>query len=195
MPDDGVLLDIDTPEALAALARARTHEGVGMSFDPAALRAEFPILPPPGTPPLHYLDNAATARCRASVLDAVACVRNAQPRQRPARRPSARRGARPPPMRKRARRVARYLGVADADEIVFTRGTTAAINLVAHSFGDAAAARRRDRDLRARASQQHRALADAARPARPRADGPAGHRRGPARSRGARARRDAALPS
>ncbi len=32
--------------------------------------------------------------------------------------------------------VARYLGVADADEIVFTSGTTGALNLVARSFGE-----------------------------------------------------------
>ena len=35
------------------------------------------------------------------------------------------------------RRLARYVGANDPDEIVFTGGATAAINLVAHGFGSA----------------------------------------------------------
>ena len=42
---------------------------------------------------------------------------------------------RPKPTRRRAKRVRRFLNAASADEIVFTRSATEAINLVAASFG------------------------------------------------------------
>ena len=84
--------------------------------------------------PLHYLDNAATAqvpRCRARRRAALRNHARAnvlrgvhQLAEEATAAYAAARGS-----------VARYLNVAD-DEVVFTGGTTAAINLVAHSFGD-----------------------------------------------------------
>ena len=134
MPDDGVLLDIDTPDALAGIADRR-RQGLRMSFDLAGMRAQFPILTRRiGDAPLHYLDNAATAQVPEAVLDAMRRFETTaranvlrgvhQLAEEATAAYAAARGS-----------VARYLNVA-ADEVVFTGGTTAAINLVAHSFGD-----------------------------------------------------------
>jgi cysteine desulfurase / selenocysteine lyase len=107
-----------------------------MSFVIPRLRTEFPILMrPPGAPPLHYLDNAATGQMPEAVIDAVAWFDTHS-------RANVLRGVHQ--LAERATQayaearaaVARYLGVADADEIVFTSGTTGAINLVARSYGD-----------------------------------------------------------
>lgn len=106
-----------------------------MSFDVAALRAEFPILSEqPGGRPLHYLDNAATAQTPRVVIDAVA-------RHEATSRGNIFRGihrlaemATEAYQNARAE-VARYCGTDDPDEIVFTGGTTAGINLVAHALG------------------------------------------------------------
>ncbi len=68
---------------------------------------------------------------------------------------------------------------ADRDEIVFTRNSTEAINLVAHSYGRLHEAGPGGADLRDGAPRQHRAMADAARP----------HRHRVARGRRHRARR------
>ena len=54
----------------------------------------------------------------------------------------------------------------DADEIVFTKNATESLNLIAQSWGRANLAhRRRRRALPARTPRQHRAVADAGRPA------------------------------
>ncbi len=107
-----------------------------MSFDPAAARAEFPILShPPGGRPLHYLDSAATAQMPSAVLDAVA-------RHETEARANVRRGlyrladAATAAYEAARAQVAQYLN-ADPAEIVFTSGTTASINLVAHGLGAA----------------------------------------------------------
>lgn len=103
-----------------------------MAFDAAALRAEFPIFA--GAAPLHYLDNAATSQTPRAVLDAVAA-------HEATARANVLRGVHRLAERATAayaearRRVARYIGAADPAEVVFTGGTTAAINLVAHAFG------------------------------------------------------------
>jgi cysteine desulfurase/selenocysteine lyase len=105
-----------------------------MSFDLAGVRAQFPILARRvGDAPLHYLDNAATAQAPDAVLDAVR-------RFETTARANVLRGvhqlAEEATAAYAAARasLARYLNVR-ADEVVFTSGTTAAINLVAHSFG------------------------------------------------------------
>lgn len=107
-----------------------------MTFDVSAVRAEFPIFDrTPGAPPLHYLDNGATSHTPRAVLDAVAAHEATS-------RANVLRGVHR--LAERAteayatarRRLARYVGAADADEIVFAGGATAAINLVAHGFGD-----------------------------------------------------------
>ncbi len=60
---------------------------------------------------------------------------DARQRQRPPRRAHAVAGGDRARTRRRARKVQRFLNAADPGEIVFIRGTTEAINLVAQSFG------------------------------------------------------------
>jgi len=97
-------------------------------------RADFPLLA--ANPGLHYLDSAATSQKPRVVLDAMRDYYehdNANP-HRGAYALSARATERYHAARER---VARFLGVADADCLVFTRGTTEALNLVATAWGRA----------------------------------------------------------
>jgi cysteine desulfurase/selenocysteine lyase len=96
------------------------------------LRADFPLLA--GDPGLHYLDSAATSQKPKVVLDAIRHfyeTANANPH----------RGAYSLSVRATERyheartRIARFLGVADSDCLIFTRGTTEGLNLVAGSWG------------------------------------------------------------
>lgn len=103
-------------------------------FDAHALRAQFPLLM--RAPGLIYLDNAATTQKPLAVLDAErhfyetanANVHRGSHRLAVAAT-DAFEGARAS--------VARFIHAASSDEIVFTRGTTEAINLVAQSWGAA----------------------------------------------------------
>jgi cysteine desulfurase/selenocysteine lyase len=113
--------------------------GAVMSFDVAAVRARFPMLVrPPDGRALHYLDNAATSQVPQLVVDAVDGYETGA-------RANVRRGVyrlaeRATEAYEAARRsVAGYLGVG-AGEVIFTSGATAALNLVAHAFGDTLAA-------------------------------------------------------
>ena len=106
-----------------------------MSFDVDALRSQFPILDRTvHGKPLHYLDNSATAQIPNAVLDAVE-------RHEIAHRANVLRGihylaeAATEAYENARLDVARFINAADASEVVFTSGTTSAINLVAHSFG------------------------------------------------------------
>lgn len=106
-----------------------------MTFDSAAIRRQFPIfeVPATGGTALHYLDSAATAQMPNAVLDAVR-THDASARGNikrgvhfmAERATEAYGGAR--------EKVAGFLN-ASPSEVVFTSGTTAAINLVAHAFG------------------------------------------------------------
>ncbi|PZO89008.1 MAG: cysteine desulfurase [Sphingomonas sanxanigenens] len=95
-------------------------------------RADFPAIPAGW----HYLDSAATAQKPQQVIDAISRVYDRDYAtvhrgvyQRSADMTLAYEAAR--------RRVARFIGAASADEIVFVRGATEAINLVAQSWGAA----------------------------------------------------------
>jgi cysteine desulfurase/selenocysteine lyase len=99
-----------------------------------APRADFPLLA--ADPALVYLDSAATAQKPGVVLDALRGyyeTTNANP-HRGAYRLSA--AATDAYAAARAR-VARFCGLADTDCLVFVRGTTEAMNLVAGSWGRA----------------------------------------------------------
>ncbi len=104
------------------------------ALDVEAVRREFPIL---GTTvngrPLAYLDNAASAQKPETVIEAEADVyRHAYA--------NVHRGVHhlsvlaTDAYEEARRRTASFLGSSDAREIVFTRGTTEAINLVAWSW-------------------------------------------------------------
>jgi cysteine desulfurase/selenocysteine lyase len=95
-------------------------------------RADFPLLA--ANPRLHYLDSAATTQKPAVVLDAIRAYYehdNANPH----------RGAYALSVRATDRyhearaRIACFLGVRDIDCLLFTRGTTESLNLVASAWG------------------------------------------------------------
>ena len=95
-------------------------------------RADFPLLA--ANPGLHYLDSAATSQKPRVVLDAMRDYYerdNANP-HRGAYELSARATERYHAARER---IARFLGVGDADCLIFTRGTTESLNLVATAWG------------------------------------------------------------
>jgi len=82
----------------------------------------------------HYLDTGATAQKPQAVIDAVARAMGAD--YATVHRGVYKRSADMTLAFEAARaRVARFIGAASADEIVFTKGATEAINLVAHSWG------------------------------------------------------------
>ena len=95
-------------------------------------RADFPLLAT--QPDLHYLDSAATSQKPRVVLDAMMDYYthdNANP-HRGAYALSARATER---YHRARERIARFVGVRDIDRLIFTRGTTESLNLVAASWG------------------------------------------------------------
>ena len=110
------------------------RSGAVSGFDAVAVRGDFPALRQRiAGRPLVYLDNAATTQKPQVVL---AALRRHYVRDNAnVRRGVHTLGARATAAYEHARTtVARFLGAADAREIVFTRGTTEALNLVAASF-------------------------------------------------------------
>jgi cysteine desulfurase/selenocysteine lyase len=102
------------------------------------LRQDFPLLV--NNPDLHYLDSAATSQKPQAVLDALRDfyeTSNANP-HRGAYSLSVRATER---YRLSRERIARFLGARDPDCLIFTRGTTEALNLVVGSWGRANIAR------------------------------------------------------
>lgn len=106
-------------------------------IDSAAIRTDFPILETTvAGKPLVYLDNAATTHKPRSVLDAI--VRSYAEHYSSVHRGAHHLSERASAAHERARHaVKEYIHAADDAEIVFTRGTTESINLVASSFGAA----------------------------------------------------------
>jgi cysteine desulfurase / selenocysteine lyase len=97
-------------------------------------RTDFPLLA--NNPELHYLDSAATSQKPAVVLDAMRYYYehdNANP-HRGAYELSARATERYHESRET---IARFVGVADPACLIFVRGTTEALNLVAWTWGRA----------------------------------------------------------
>ena len=95
-------------------------------------RSDFPLLA--GDPSLHYLDSAATTQKPKVVLDAMRAYYendNANP-HRGAYALSARATDRYLDSRER---IARFFGVRDSGCLLFTRGTTEALNLIATAWG------------------------------------------------------------
>ncbi len=106
-----------------------------MTVDMAVLRAEFPILSTQVRgKPLHYLDNAATSQMPQAVIDAVT-THETQARANVLRGVHTLAERATDAYENARADVARYIGAAAPEEVVFTSGTTSAINLAAHSFG------------------------------------------------------------
>jgi len=111
------------------------HQARKTSIDWKAIREDFPILDQRvHGHPLVYFDNAATTQKPRAVVEALrdyyehdnANVHRGL-HELSSRATEAYEGARA--------RVAQYIGAASPDEIVFTRGTTESINLVAQAWG------------------------------------------------------------
>ncbi|HMC54829.1 MAG TPA: SufS family cysteine desulfurase [Gemmatimonadaceae bacterium] len=101
-------------------------------IEPKTHRSDFPILAT--RQDLHYLDSAATSQKPKVVLDAIRAYYendNANP-HRGAYDLSARATQKYLDARER---VADFLGVIDTPTLIFTRGTTEALNLVATAWG------------------------------------------------------------
>ncbi|WP_242346222.1 cysteine desulfurase [Anaeromyxobacter terrae] len=104
-------------------------------FDAARAREDFPILRQRvHGRPLVYLDNAATTQKPRSVIDAISRYYEEDNANvhRGVHLLSERATRRHDEARKR---VARFIGAADPREVIFVRGTTEAVNLVAQTFG------------------------------------------------------------
>ena len=111
------------------------HQKASDGIDWKAIREDFPILREQAHGhSLIYFDSAATSQKPRAVLDA---LRNYYEHENA----NVHRGLHELSSRateayeKSRQRVASYLGAASADEIVFTRGTTESINLVAQAWG------------------------------------------------------------
>jgi cysteine desulfurase/selenocysteine lyase len=105
------------------------------AWDPAALRQDFPMLNRlVRGRPLVYLDNAATALKPEAVIAAMTGYYREYSAnvQRGVHTTSQEATARYEEVRARA---ARWIGATRVEEIVFTAGTTASLNLVAQSLG------------------------------------------------------------
>jgi len=107
-----------------------------VSFDPREIRQQFPIFRTERSKPLAYLDSAATSQKPDFVLDAMAkyhatCNANIHrgvyqiAEQATAAYEDAR------------RRVSQFIGATSPREVVFTKNSTEAINLVAQAWGRA----------------------------------------------------------
>ena len=106
-------------------------------FDVAAIKAQFPLLANPfDGKPLIYLDSANTSQKPQSVIDAMATFTETSygPINRSAyelavRATDAYEGGRA--------KVARFINAPSADEVVFVKNATEALNLVARTWGAA----------------------------------------------------------
>jgi cysteine desulfurase/selenocysteine lyase len=108
-----------------------------MTFDVEAIRAQFPILQRQvNGRPLVYLDSAASAQKPDAVMEAMtAASRTAYANVHRGQHTLANETT--DAYEAARERVRRFIGAASASEIVFTKGATEAINLVAASFGGA----------------------------------------------------------
>ncbi|HEV8234435.1 MAG TPA: SufS family cysteine desulfurase [Gemmatimonadaceae bacterium] len=114
-----------------ASARGEHHQSL-------APRSDFPLLA--ASPSLHYLDSAATSQKPRVVLDAIRDFyeRDYANPHRGAYALSVRATER---YREAREQIARFVGVADSTRLIFTRGTTEGLNLVATAWGNEHVAR------------------------------------------------------
>ncbi|MGB8181881.1 MAG: cysteine desulfurase [Stellaceae bacterium] len=112
--------------------RAALQTNAKPALDPARIKRDFPVFD--RNPGLVFLDSAASAQKPAAVIDGIAEFYRSDYANvhRGVYRLSARSSDRFEGARETVRR---FLNAALADEIVFVRGATEAINLVAYSWG------------------------------------------------------------
>ena len=119
----------------AAAAKVMAGSNSIQAFDVERLRADFPILRQEvHGRPLVYLDNAASLQKPRQVLDAMQQVYETAYANvhRGAHTMS---GLATDAFEEARRKAATFLNAGDPAQIIFTRGTTESINLVASSFG------------------------------------------------------------
>ena len=107
------------------------------ALDVDRIRAEFPILGlTVGGRPLAYLDNAASSQMPKAVIDRLVRYQSAE-------HANIHRGVHYLSEKATAeyegarRKVQRFINAREEREVIFTRGTTDSLNLVAHGFGRA----------------------------------------------------------
>lgn len=124
--------------AAGATLAANGAEGRGPgALDPAEVRSRFPLFRTDGpNAGLVYLDSAATAQRPDAVLDAIAgYYRDDNANVHRGIYDLSRRST--DRFEEARRTVARFIGAPDPAEVIWTRGTTEAINLVAATWGAA----------------------------------------------------------
>ena len=107
----------------------------GPAFDVERIRADFPILRlTPGGKPLVYLDNAASSQMPRQVIDRLVRYQTTQ-------HANIHRGVHTLSEVATAEyeaargKLARFINAREEREVIFTSGTTEAINLVMHGYG------------------------------------------------------------
>ena len=116
-------------------ARPKAVEARTAAFDVEHLRADFPILAlKPGGKPLVYLDNAASSQMPQQVIDRLLRYRKSEHANihRAVHTLSEIATAEYEEAR---RKLARFVNAREEREVIFTSGTTDAINLVMHGWG------------------------------------------------------------
>jgi cysteine desulfurase/selenocysteine lyase len=126
---------MDDASNLINLSPDLGHVGSAKTFDVQAVRAQFPILSRQvNGKPLVYLDSAASAQKPRAVIDAM--VHAMEHSYANVHRGLHTLANETTEAYEQARAsVARFINAASPDEIVFTKGATEAINLVAASLG------------------------------------------------------------
>ena len=112
-------------------------EVVERSLDVKAIREQFPVLSQVvNGKPLIYFDNAASSQTSASVVEALTHFYEKD-------HANIHRGIHTLAERSTTayentrKRVQTFINAPEVEEIIFTKGTTESINLVAHSWGSA----------------------------------------------------------
>jgi cysteine desulfurase/selenocysteine lyase len=114
------------------MTAAKLQAAARPGFDPRRIKRDFPIFE--RNPGLVFLDSAASAQKPAVVIDRVSDFYRTDYAN--VHRGVYRLSARSSDLYEGARETARkFLNAASSDEVVFVRGATEAINLVAYSWG------------------------------------------------------------
>lgn len=128
-------LDSDAAPVFGNQPKNGQFAAESQGFDVQSIRRDFPILSERiNGKPLVWFDNAATTHKPKSVIDRVSYFYEHEnsnihraAHELAARATDAYEGAR--------NKVARFIGAKSSDEIIFVRGATEAINLLANTFG------------------------------------------------------------
>ncbi|MDN7902717.1 family 2A encapsulin nanocompartment cargo protein cysteine desulfurase [Burkholderia diffusa] len=122
-------------DAHAIEPSGQSHRGAHPPFDVNAIRRDFPILQERvNGKPLVWFDNAATTHKPQAVIDRLAYF-YAHENSNIHRAAHALAGRATDAYEHARETVRRFIGASSPDEIVFVRGTTEAINLIAKTWG------------------------------------------------------------